>query len=314
MLRIVAAAEDVRQAAENALEEVVAEAHFRGATWAQIGAQLKIGKTAAHKRFSGKVKNHPRLLLPANAEKEISEILLAVWASGGGSEAFGYDEGDWEAVPPMVNAHYCWYYIVGAGSVLEAAFLKEDDYDLLQTAGLSTRMIGKAFQAFATSEVFAAFEEACSKAPLQIRTDMNPMAYFVRCFYIAMLAQSFITHAIDSYMTSPEDTFRSFVAARAFLLEAMFTALRPECIAAINFIEKQVVESGNTPQKVLYPKELELDIDLTAQQAQELVDTYWRGGDLNTLAHRIGVSPSQVNPPNLGEVLAKLHDEQAEGH
>jgi hypothetical protein len=98
MLVFVRAASEVSKAANTTLHEVVAESVARGATWKQIGDTLGIQRTAAQKRFGKGVPKRRRDEL--NLEAVMCMMVSAYWNEQLTEEHLGFDESDWEDLPP----------------------------------------------------------------------------------------------------------------------------------------------------------------------------------------------------------------------
>jgi len=245
VLMFVSAANDVQKAANVALQETVAEAKARGATWRHVGDALGIQRTAAQKRFGAGIGDRRRDEL--KLETAMIMMIGAYWTGQIPEDNLGFDDSYWEDLPVEAGVDFALRTIVKAAKLLDECIEHEHDsdevffkslyrvYDNIRTA-LHLLMLPRSIEVLASH---------ARSAPVGDQwDDVNPTTYFVHA--IASLAFSFehFNRLFESLRDERESFLKRFYYIYRNLTDAINSIVRPECIAVFARVEAVVVETG----------------------------------------------------------------------
>lgn len=292
VLSFVKAANDVRKAAHVTLNEVVAEAITRGATWTQIGEALGIQRTAAQKHFGKGLSDRRKAELKHEATGCM--MLYAFWSGQIPAEKLGFDSSDWKAatietavdyavrtIAKAIGLHLAHISEAGKTPTLEELYRI---YDLTRTS-LHILMVPEALEAVANySDMHGSW------------TDLNAPTYFVQAAcHLAFTFNHFSKLWVELGDDDDEAAKRRMAYIHRNLLDVMHNLSRPECLRVLANMEETILESGNT-----------LYLDMRKEEGSgfsqmEIFEAVWRK-DKAKIAEILGVA-EVTDVPSLDDLL-----------
>ncbi|QUQ67943.1 hypothetical protein JJ691_56810 [Kutzneria sp. CA-103260] len=304
ILQVVKAASLVLNAADSALDEVVAEAIACGATWKQVGDALGVQRTAAHKRF------HNGLSVKRKTEISHDSSMVGVvscyWLEQLSESTLGFDESDWEAVSLEMAIDHAIRNIVGAFRRIEL-WISTDPDQFVSDKEWRDSLFGiydvvrKSFHVLTLKRSMQKFSEYVRKYPLGSPwAEHSAEVYFSHG--VARLASTFhhFTKLWEVFAVDDDDQFsRQLAYVYHGLMEVQDDFARPEIVHTLAHIEQYVVESGDS---VFLTGDRNEDVSSATQQ--ELFDAFWKK-DKRKMAEFLGVDKVD-DAPSLDEILKRF--------
>lgn len=307
VLQVIRAAELIYQAAGEALNEAVAEAVARGATWKQVGDSLGVLRTAAQKRFKKGVTE--RRATEIRNESLMCATVFANWAKIVPLQLYDIDEEDFKETPPEVWVDHsirkyvqlCVLIFEHFESSREANRTNEEEINELY------KLYGRlrsCFQVLMLRQSFDVVEEYARKAAANSApwVDENASTYYLYGVVRLSVAFDNFTRMFTAFGDGDQTqaaTHLAYVLANA--REAQRTFTRPEITNLLAHIEQEIVRSGNS----VYGVNIQRDAPSDANNLQmEIFRAIWKN-DKARMAEMTGVQEIE-DPPTLEEMLGRL--------
>jgi hypothetical protein len=307
VLQVVKAADSIHRAATGALNEAVAEAIARGATWKQVGDSLGILRTAAQKRFGKGVS--ARRQLEIRDEGAMCATVFANWLQEIPASTYGIDDEDFETTPPEVWVDHAIRKFVETCARIHDYFASQESAKNTATDDFAVvyalyQRLGDCFRVLMLRQSFDAFEEYARKAsdgrPPWI--DENASICYLRATVRISIAFRHFTQLWDAIGDEDEREaaiHMAYVLANTSEAERIFA--RPEITNVLACIEQEIARSGHTVYGIGTAADVPADTD---GRQMAIMHAIWKN-DKRRLAELAGVDEI-VDDLSLDEMLNNI--------
>lgn len=310
VLHFVSAANAILKAADSTLDEVIAEAIARGATWTQIGKTLGIQRTAAHKRFSKGISK--RRCDEIEREGMACLSLFWIWMKQIPESTFGFSDEDWDAAPIEVFVDHAVRNAARALDVFIEAIRSypdkaNDGEGFNQFKDGIIRAYGALRGAVTTLSLPRCFPIILKYSLDDLEEypwrDENAPVYYISMVIHLRLAFKHFTDLVGAYGRGDGVSVQKNIAYTYDNLgKALMILTRPELVRVLSRIQGAIAESGDAVyipgDPSARPKNL--------PDVNELIKHVWKK-DYDRVASAFGIRKAGPSP-SLDELLDGIED------
>lgn len=302
VLHFVGAANSVLKAADSALDELVAEAIARGATWAQVGKVLGVRRQAAHNRFSKGISARRRFEI--EREGIASMTLFTILAQAEEIESkFGFTEEDWESTPVEVfidHAVQCAVRVTEMFLNAVRALSDGESERFMENVIRAYRTLNESVRVLSLPRCLAVIvKHSLDDMTTYPWLDSNAPVYYIELVTCLRLAFQHFDSLISVFKT--DDGGLSVRRQIAYVYDNLRKAARilwrPELMNTMGRIDDAILKSGNA---VFVPGDPSKRRD-DRPELTDVIKLYWKK-DWDGIAEMVGVDTLQRDP-SLDELL-----------